>query len=101
MAPRSELQTLLEGIDDVDKVYFQPPPTHKMEYPCIVYQLDAMDSQHADNAPYRVGTRYQLTVIDRNPDSGIPKVIAKLPSVAFRTFYVVANMNHTVFTMYH
>lgn len=100
MGTQSELQTLLSAIPGVSKAYFQPPDNQKMVYPCIVYQLDFMDSQFADNAPYRIGTRYQLTIIDRDPTSQIRFDIAKLPKTVFDRFFVANNLNHTVFTIH-
>jgi hypothetical protein len=38
MAPRLQLQTLLETL--TEHVYFQPPENLKVQYPCIVYQRD-------------------------------------------------------------
>ncbi len=32
-----------------DNVYFQPPPTVKMQYPCIVYKRDYLNTEFADN----------------------------------------------------
>ena len=50
MDRRLKLQTLLESIKGVSKVYFQPPETVKMSYPCIVYLLDADKGLHANNS---------------------------------------------------
>lgn len=100
MGTQPELQALLAALPGVAKAYFQPPSNLQMVYPCIVYQLDFMDSQFADNVPYRVGTRYQLTIIDRDPTSQIRFAVAKLPKTAFDRFFVANNLNHTVFTIH-
>ena len=59
MAPRLELQAILAEILETDQVYFQPPPTVKMEYPCIVYRRDYEETSFADDKPYllRCGIR--------------------------------------------
>ncbi len=54
------------------KVYFQPGETVIMQYPCIIYQRKAGDTQYADNNPYIFMREYSVIVIDRNPDSVIP-----------------------------
>jgi len=98
MASRLELHTLLTGI--VPNAYFQPPPSVSMTYPCIVYQLDDIDTDFANNVPYNLQKGYKLTVIDQDPESSIPDEIAKLPQVSFDRFYTADNLNHYVFTIY-
>lgn len=100
MAPRPELQTILVGLLGSDNVYFQPPPSLQMIYPCIVYSRSNIDIRHADDKPYKHRTRYQLTVIDRNPDSAIPMKVAMLPLCSFERFYTAENLNHDVFQLF-
>jgi hypothetical protein len=91
------LINLLNGPD----VYFQPPSNVQMKYPCIVYKRDGANSEFADNSPYRNSKRYQIMVIDRDPDSGIPDKVAALPLCAFDRFYTADNLNHDVFNLYY
>jgi len=100
MGTRLELQTLLETLLDSRNVYFQPPPTVQMKYPCIVYNLDDIDTKFADNNPYRLEKRYSLTVIDKNPDSEIPDKIALLQKCVFDRHFVTDNLNHNIFVIY-
>ena len=98
MGSRLELQTLLETL--ASNVYFQPPDGLMMEYPCIVYKRDNMDTDFADNFPYRVTTRYLVTVIDRNPDNSIVSAIAGLPKCLYNRGYAAKNLNHDAFILY-
>jgi hypothetical protein len=100
MASRLELQTLLEAISGVSAVYFQPPSNVEMQYPCIVYSIDSADTKFADNASYSHTWRYQLTVIDRNPDSEIPSAIVRLPLARFGRRFMANNFNHDVFEIF-
>lgn len=100
MAPRLELQTLLENLIGNRNVYFQPPANVMMTYPCIVYRRDFAESEFADNSPYRSTKRYQVTVIDRNPDSVIPDKVAVLPMCSFNRFFTADNLNHDVFNIF-
>lgn len=100
MAPRLQLQALFETLLGTDYVYFQPNQNITMQYPCIVYQRDDLDTVFANNSPYRKTTRYQVTVIDRNPDSAIPAKVASLPLTTFGRFYVADNLNHDVYELY-
>lgn len=97
---RLELQQLLEQVLGSEFVYFQPPASVQMKYPCIVYSRDAVSEDFASNGPYRRFKRYQVTVIDRNPDSTIPDRVAELPMCSFNRFYTADNLNHDVFQLY-
>jgi hypothetical protein len=95
------LQSLLEEVLGSSNVYFQPPANIKLSYPCIVYKRSGSDTIFADNVPYRRTTRYQVTVIDRNPDSNIPKKVGDLESCTHNDNFAVDNLNHDVFTLYY
>lgn len=98
MAPRLELQSLLEAI--TPHVYFQPPENVKLVYPCIIYHRDSMDAVHANNGLYKNTVRYSVTVIDRNPDSELHLNVGKMPLCSYNRFYVAENLNHDVYTLY-
>lgn len=100
MAQRLELQALLVGLIGSKNVYFQPPPSYKMQYPCIVYKRDDINSEFADNKPYKQRKRYQVTVIDADPDSTIPDSVATLESCVFDRSYTADNLNHDVFRLF-
>ncbi|QGZ17221.1 tail terminator [Arthrobacter phage Giantsbane] len=84
----------------VPNVYFQQPPSNGMTYPCIIYKRDSETTDHANNVVYRSKKRYQVEVIDRNPDSEIPDAVSKLPFCSFSRFFVVDNLNHDVYNLY-
>ncbi|WNM72490.1 tail terminator [Gordonia phage Artorias] len=96
--PRLELQQVLNDI--APNVYFQPPNGLKIQYPCIIYVRDNMDVSYADNGPYRHAIRYEVTVIDRNPDSEMTNKVAMLPLVSYTRFFTADDLNHDVFTLY-
>lgn len=97
---RLEFQALLEELLGSTEVHFQAPKNKTMVYPCIVYTRDGNSTDFADNSPY-VGTdRYQVTLIDRNPDSDIWDKIKQLPMCLFNRSYAANNLNHNVFTIF-
>lgn len=97
---REQLQSILEVLLDSNHVYFQPPAKMQMQYPCIVYSRDNANTDFADNNPYRHTKHYQVTVIDRNPDSEIPDKVAQLPMCIHTQFFTADNLNHDVFSLY-
>jgi len=101
MSRRIELQTIFEGILGSENVYFQPPENLKMKYDCIVYERSRIDADHADNAPYHLHDRYQVTAIYKNPDSELPHKIAMLPMCSHERHFTADNLNHDVFNLYY
>jgi hypothetical protein len=98
MGQRLELHQLLEAF--TENVYFQPPTNISMKYPCIVYSRDYAYTEFADDIPYCHKLRYQVTVIDRDPDSAIPSKVASMPMSLFNRFFTADNLNHDVFSVY-
>ena len=86
--------------DGSGHVYFQPPETVKTAYPAVVYSLSDMPIRHADNKPYKSAKQYQITAVDKNPDSRLPDKIAELPTARFNRFFTSDNLSHWVFTIY-
>lgn len=84
----------------VPNVYFEPPPTTVMEYPCIVYHRNDADTKFANNFPYQYTKRYSVMVIDDDGDSELPDMIAALPMCLFNRFYTADNLNHDVFNLF-
>jgi len=86
---------------DSDDIFFQPPEDRLLEPPYIVYERDDESVQHADNFPYRKALRYQVTLVDRNPDSDIVDKLRDLPLCAFNRHFATSGLNHDVFVLYH
>ena len=98
MGRRLELHELLESI--CDHVYFQPPASVRMSYPAIRYELYDIDNKFADNKVYKQDRAYQITVIDRDPDSTVADAVSMIDNIRFNRFYIADNLNHTVFILY-
>ena len=98
---RIDFQHLLEEILGSPYVYFQPPATVKLEYPAIIYSLDNVDDLDANNFPYVHNKAYQVTVIDKNPDSEIAEKMYDLQYCGFERAYSADNLNHFVFRIFY
>lgn len=100
MDRRLQLHSLLKEILGSDNVYFQPPSNIQMNYPAIVYSRDYAVSEFAGNLPYRVTQRYQLLIIDRDPDTPILSKVLALPRCTYVRNYKVDGLNHDVCSLY-
>jgi hypothetical protein len=99
------IQTLFETLvsdnpEDKIQTYFQPPDGTRMIYPCIVFERYQATSFFANNSPYLTKKRYLVTVMDKNPNSEIPNLVAKLPFSFFQRFFATSGLNHDVFNIY-
>lgn len=104
MGLRTDLQTVLEAVFDSGQtphVYFQPPESLKLVYPCIVYERDRIETVYAENLPYRHAKRYSVTAIYKDPDSAIPDKLAELPMCSHDRHFTNDNLHHDVFTLYY
>ena len=101
MATRIDLQNVLEELLGSRNVYYQPPESLKMSYPAIVYSRKAIDNSYANNSVYKQNYAYEITVIDKNPDSEIVNKVSKLPTCRFDRHFKSDNLNHDVFTLYY
>ena len=101
-ANRQELSDLLKAAmsscGEAPKLYFQPPESVKLVYPCIIYHLRTLTSDYANDAPYRLTTGFDITYITRSPTSKVPTKLAKLPCVGFDRYYVSDNLHHYAYT---
>lgn len=101
MDRRLKLHQILVDILGSNHVYFQPPASVKLVYPCIIYQYETGDTQFADDQAYIFVRKYQIQVIDPNPDTEIPDKIAQLPRCLNDRNYTADNLNHYTFNIYY
>lgn len=83
-------------------VYFNPPESLKLSYPCIKYSLSGVNQKRANNMSYKNTNRYEVIVIDRDPDSDIyEKILAHFQMCSFDRGYFADNLNHKVLTLFY
>ena len=100
MDHRLELHETLCDVLGSRNVYFQPPESVRMQYPCIVYRLYDIDNNHGDNLPYLQFFGYEVTLIHKDPDNTVAEALSRLPSCRFNRFFTSENLNHYVFVLY-
>lgn len=83
------------------KTYYQPSGNVTMEYPALVYELEDIYIQSADNGPYSMHDRYQVTFIRHEPDSPVIRQLLCFPLSSFSRHFATSGLNHDVFVIYH
>lgn len=99
MANRLQLSKELKKI--VPNVYFQPPASLRISYPCIVYKLASIGTEFADNGLYLKNKMYELTLIHTDPDNLIVEKLLEFPLCSLDRTYVSDNLYHYIYTIYY
>lgn len=100
MHEQIKMQEKLEKILGLPNVYFQPPENVKLKYPCILYEIDNIDRLTADNEVYRINTRFQITYIDKEPNSMILELFNREIHFTSSRYYVADNLHHYIYLGY-
>ena len=100
MGTRLELHNILCEMLGSNHVYFQPSTSIQMTYPAIVYELDRVDGQRADDLMYTKNKRYAIKYISRDPENEMIDKMLELPYCAFDRRYKFDNLYHDCFSLY-
>lgn len=97
---REELHEILVSILGSRNVYYQPPDSKQLSYPCIIYKRVKNDKVHANNDTYMLRTRYSVTLIDKSPISETDTKIMELKHCSLDTQFAKDNLNHYIYNLY-
>lgn len=98
---RLELHEKLCTLLGSNSVYFNPPETIKLKYPCFVYDFDSLDQRYANNHHYLDRDEYSITYITKDVESDIfDRFIEVFPTAKLDNRYKADNLAHYVFTLH-
>lgn len=100
MASRLTLHNMLTNLLGNENVYYNPPEGMRLNYPCIVYNLDDVSRYGANNRGYALFNRYLVTLIDYSPDNSVRGRLLELPASSFVRSYKSDNLEHYVINLY-
>lgn len=102
MNSRLDLHAKLVELLGSNHVYFQPPESIQMKYPCFVYERSYMDTDNADDTNYINHMRYELMYISKDPDTNdfISLVLDTFKYCSYTRHFVSDSLNHEVFDLY-
>lgn len=102
MDRRLELHNKLCELVGNNNVYFQPPASVQISYPCVIYNVSIGDAKHADGIVYKYTNSYDVIFIYKNPNVEIlERVLNSLPMCRVSRTYIVDNLNHYAFNLYY
>lgn len=85
----------------IKNVYFQPPESFKMAYPCAVYMISGDSTRFANNRLYYDKVLYQVSIIDRDPDSALFHKMRRFRYSRFVRHFVASNLHNWIFNVYY
>lgn len=102
MDQRLELHDKLCDILGSKNVYFQPPESIKLNYPCIIYELGTDRTRAADDKKYLNFRQYSVTLIYKDPDCRLSdKILEVFNKCSFNRRFKTDNLYHSVFSLYY
>ena len=98
---RVALDRILRTTLGTGNVYFDPPESFKLKYPCIMYSLEGNAEFHADDATYHRRKRYTMIYITQNADDPMAATLADLPYCRLSRAYTADGLWHYAFELYY
>lgn len=101
MGSRLELQRELEDLLQIP-VYYQPPESIRMTYPCLVYNDGGLNIDRADNLAYKIIKKYDVTIIDRHAENDYSlTMIRHFPNCTKTNHTRADGLHHDHLTLYY
>lgn len=101
MDRRVELHHILENTLGTKNVFFEPPESFKLTYPCIVYYLSGHNERRADNDQYTLIKHYTMVYITQKADDAMIDKLEKLKFCSLNHPYVSSNLHHYAYNLYY
>lgn len=111
MGRREKLHSEFVQLLGSTNVYFQPPESLKLKYPCIVYFETPSDQKYADDKTYLYTRHYDVIFINNSPDGIIiidrskinivSKLIRSFSMIRHSRHYTSGNLYQDAFSLYY
>ena len=97
---RVELDRILRTTLGSTNVYFDPPESFKLKYPCIVYSFDGHNEVFAENNIYYDMKRYSIIYITKEADDPMPDTLDGLKYCRLSRPYTSDGLFHYAYEIY-
>lgn len=79
--------------------YYSPPGDLILERPCIVYSAQQLEPSYANNLPYSIGRRFQITFLTDRPGVDGLDDMFRIPNVAVSNHqsFTKEDVTHDIF----
>lgn len=98
----AELREIQMEVNGYQHTYFEPPESVRLEYDAIVYIKSLMNVRRANNRSYSIRDGYLVTIISRDCETILPRVIQEhFERCTPERSFVKDNLYHFPFTIYY
>ena len=97
---RVELDRILRTTLGSTNVYFDPPESFKLKYPCIVYSLDGHNEIFAENYQYYGMKRYSIIYITKDADDPMVDTLDSMRYCRLSRPYTSDGLFHYAYEIY-
>jgi hypothetical protein len=101
MGRRVDLHKILVNTLGSRNVYYDPPESKKLSYPCIVYSLEGHYERNADNQSYTLVKRYGMTYITEDSDDPMVDKLEALKFCSLNRPYTAGDLHHFSYTIFY
>lgn len=102
MGSRVELHNELKAVLGSSNVYFQPPSNVSLKFPCIIYSLSAVDTDHADDQVYTLNRRYTVQHIFKDVNNDlIDDLLGRFSYISYDRRFVNDNLYHDNYSIFY
>ena len=85
-----------------DHVYYQPPSNIRMNFPCIVYNKIPKFKEYGNDGIYIKKQGYQITVMDKDPDSFTADDLEDhFQYCSITQYFTNDNIHHVILELYY
>lgn len=98
---RLKLDKLLRDTLGSTQVYYQPPESVQMEYPCIRYNMAKVPVDYADDGVYLIRAKYIVTYITTEPDDEMKESLVMALKTPVIQIYAADGLYHYVYEVYY
>ena len=97
---RVELDRILRETLGTTNVYYDPPESFKLKYPCIVYSLGGHTEVFADDSKYYRMKRYDMIYITKDADDPMVDTLDDLRYCRLSRPYTSDGLYHYAYDIY-
>ena len=84
-----------------NNVYFQPPESVKINYPCIIWNLSKTASTYADDRSYIQNPKYVIRYVSTEPDDQMRFTLVDVLGVPIIQVYCKDGLYHYIYELYY
>lgn len=102
MDRRQKLHEELKRVTGIKNVYFQPPESIKLKYPCVIYSKQPFRTVRANNTAWINNRPYRVVIVCSDGDNKFAEMLLNgFKYCSYDSRYISNNMYHDSLTIFY